>query len=194
MTERNRLARELHDSLGHYLTVVHVQLQAAASQLDLDRGKAAASLETAMRLTREGLDDVRRSVAALRASPLEQQPLADAIRSLVDELSTTGTSATLTVNGAARPLSPPAELAVFRAAQEALTNVRKHARAATADVSLEYGDRFVRLRVADDGQGARETEGRGFGLVGVRERARLVGGLLEIDGTKSFTLVLTVPG
>jgi len=190
--ERNRLARDLHDSLGHYLTVIHVQLQAAASQMDVDADRAKDALAKAARLAHEGLEDVRRSVAALRPSPLDGQPFADAIRRLVDELASSGTPARLEVRGAPQPLSSPVELALYRAAQEALTNVRKHARARDASVLLEYAADLVRLSVHDDGAANRPIV-MGFGLVGVRERVRLVRGEFEIRQGDGLTVTITVP-
>jgi len=191
--ERNRLAREIHDSLGHYLTVVHVHLEAAERQLDSDIARARQSLTRAVRLTHEGLDDVRRSVAALRAPAIEGSPLPSVLAGLVDELSASGTRTQFHLVGTPRALSPPVELAVYRAVQEALTNVRKHAQASLADVGLEYGDGQVRLRIRDDGRGAEPDPKLGFGLLGVRERARLIGGELEIKPRPGFELVLTIP-
>jgi signal transduction histidine kinase len=192
--ERNRLARELHDSLGHYLTVIHVQLEAARTVLERDPVRAEKALVTAQRLTSEGLDDVRRSVRALHVSEGMQQPLADALGELVREHAATGVSAYLEVVGPPRPVTPPIELALYRAAQEALTNVRKHAQATRVRVELAYTGDLIRLSVEDDGRGARNPVD-GFGLLGVRERARLAGGQLIIrcsDGA-GFALAIEVP-
>jgi signal transduction histidine kinase len=191
--ERNRLARELHDSLGHYLTIIHVELQAAASQIDGSPDRAKELIAKAARLTHEGLEDVRRSVAALRASPMDQG-LQPAIGALVEELRASGTSACLTIHGTPRALSAPVEWTLYRMAQEALTNVRKHSNATRADVKLEYGAAKVCLSVSDDGASTSKPSSLGFGLVGVQERARLVGGELEIRRGNGFTLTLTVPG
>jgi signal transduction histidine kinase len=191
--ERNRLARELHDSLGHYLTIIHVQLQAAASQMEGSPDRARELIAKAARLTHEGLDDVRRSVAALRTSPMDRGPLHAAIGVLVEELRASGTSAHLTILGTPRPLSPPVELTLYRTAQEALTNVRKHSNGKRADVKLEYATARVRLSVVDDGAASTNSPSLGFGLIGAQERARLVGGELEIRRGDGFTLTLTIP-
>ena len=106
--ERNRLAREIHDSLGHYLTVVNVQLQAAQVLQERDPARCRAALEKAQALTQEGLQEIRSSVAALRASPLDNRPLADVLREMVEESRTTGLAAVLQVLGQARPLTPQA--------------------------------------------------------------------------------------
>lgn len=199
--ERNRLAREIHDSLGHHLTAIHVHLEAARASLNSQPASGSplaaigTSLDKAQSLAEEGLAEVRRSVAALRASPLEGCSLPEALTSLVDECRRTGIATDLTVNGTPRLLSSPARQALFRAAQEGLTNMRKHARAGQAEVTLDYGDAVVRLTVQDDGIGAERIEG-GFGLVGVRERVRLLGGQVEVHTApgEGFTLRVEVPG
>lgn len=194
--ERNRMAREIHDSLGHYLTAVNMQIEAARAVLDRDRSHALDALAKAQSLTKEGLAEVRRSVAALRASPMENRPLPEALAQLVDECRADGLSAELTVTGAPRPLSAQAELTLYRVAQEGLTNVRKHAQARHADVTLEYGgDARVRLAIWDDGAGADEAGG-GFGLLGVRERVQLLGGQVNIHTAagQGFGLEVELPG
>lgn len=200
--ERNRLAREIHDSLGHHLTIVNVQLEAARTLLDSQPALAHDALDKAQSLTQEGLAEVRRSVAALRTSPLEARSLPEALASLVDECRRAGIPTELAVTGNPRPLPPAAKQALFRAAQEGLTNVRKHAQADQAEVRLDYGDdakgeaqQVVRLTVRDDGQGATDTSG-GFGLLGLRERARLLGGRVQIRTApgQGFTLSVEAPG
>jgi signal transduction histidine kinase len=185
--ERNRLAREIHDSLGHYLTVVNVQLEAARALVE-NRGwreqapDLNAALEKAQTLTRSGLADVRRSVAALRADPMGEKPFLDAVQALIDDNQEAGLLVSLHWEGAVRPAAPQTELALYRILQEALTNVRKHARASRADVVLEYGGQTVRLEVRDNGVGfsdAEEGEEK-FGLRGIRERAELLQGRMEI--------------
>jgi len=194
--ERNRLAREIHDGLGHYLTTISMQLQAAHAVWDSDPARAADALGKAQMLTREALTDVRRSVAALRASPTDDRPLPEALMPLVEESRAAGLPTEFTVIGMLRPLSPQAALAVYRVAQEGLTNVRKHARASRADVVLDFGEASgVTLRVRDDGIGARATNG-GFGLIGLRERVQFLGGEMRIHTTdgQGFALEVRVPG
>jgi signal transduction histidine kinase len=202
--ERNRLAREIHDSLGHYLTVINVQLAAAQAVLESDRPRALDALRQAQTLAQEGLADVRRSVAALRAGPTAGRPLPETVAELADEARAAGLAVTLDVQGAPCALAPQAELTLYRAAQEALTNVRKHARAARVDVTLAYEPARVRLSVADDGVGASlqsppqnggEREGGGFGLIGVRERAALLGGALRTQSApgEGFRLEVELP-
>lgn len=192
--ERNRLAREIHDGVGHYLTVVKTQLDVAAAVCATDPAKAKANVEKAAKLTAEALDDVRHSVGSLRTDR-SRPPLAEAVKQLVAHGEP---PATLAIEGSPRPLAPAAEHALFRAAQEGLTNIRKHAQATTALLTLDFRDAArVRLEISDNGRGAaRETAGApGFGLTGLRERIELLGGKVEsgnrLEG--GFALRVEVP-
>ncbi len=186
--ERNRLAREIHDSLGHYLTVVNVQLEAARALVENKGWKEAApdlyaTLEKAQTLTRSGLADVRRSVAALRADPMGDKSFLDAVKALIQENQEAGLLVTLRMEGAAQNFNPQTELALYRTLQEALTNVRKHARASRAEVCLAYRENAVLLEVIDNGIGFAEPEDdeEKFGLRGIRERVEILQGKMEIS-------------
>jgi signal transduction histidine kinase len=194
--ERNRLAREIHDGLGHYLTVVNVQIEAARAVLESDRPRALDALRKAQSLAQDGLAEVRRSVAALRASPVENRPLTETVAMLVDEGRAAGLAVDLVIKGEPRLLPPRTELTLYRAAQEGLTNVRKHAGAANVEVLLEYrDDGCTRLVVRDDGVGSDDPSG-GYGLLGVRERVYLLGGSADVHTMpgQGFTLAVEVPG
>ena len=192
--ERNRLAREIHDGLGHYLTAVNIQIKAAQSMLEQNPAVAGEALSNAQSLTQEALADVRRSISALRADPATSRPLAETLGSLILETRAAGVEARLQVQGAPRPLQPQVEFTLYRVAQEGLTNVRKHARATRADLRLEYLPTGVRLTICDDGVGAQQTEG-GFGLLGVQERVQLVGGSLKVQTApgQGFCLTAELP-
>jgi signal transduction histidine kinase len=192
--ERNRLAREIHDSVGHYLTVVNVQIGAARTVLDQNRSRALEHLSKAQSLTQEGLAEVRHSVAALRASPTESRPLPEALTALVDQWRAAGLNANFRLFGTVRTLTPQTNLTLYRAGQEALTNVAKHANATAVDVRLNYGDDRIRLTIKDNGVGASESEG-GFGLLGIRERVQLLNGSVRVTtgAGKGFILEVEVP-
>jgi signal transduction histidine kinase len=193
--ERNRLAREIHDSLGHYLTVINVQIEAARTVMETDRPSALDALRKAQSLAKEGLADVRRSIAALRATPTDTRPLPEAVAALVEENRAAGISTELTIMGEPRPLTPQTDLTLYRAAQEGLTNVRRHAQASRASLTIDYRDeRIMRLLLQDDGVGSNETGG-GFGLLGVLERAQLLGGGSRITTApgEGFTLEVEIP-
>ena len=193
--ERNRLAREIHDNLGHYLTIVNVQIEVAKVTLDSDPKRVLDALNKAQELTQKGLASVRESVSALRVSPLENRPLEEAILALVGETQTTGVTAKFDILGEPRTVDEKIALTLYRAAQEGLTNVRKHAHASRVDVKLDFSQPDkIRLSVQDDGTGAADTSS-GFGLVGIRERVHLLGGDCKI-GTqvgKGFCLEVSVP-
>jgi signal transduction histidine kinase len=190
--ERNRIAREIHDSVGHGLTVVSVQMEAAKKLLDVDPPRAREHVERAQAVAKEALAEVRRSVAVLR-KPGNDRPLVDAVRALVDECHGE-IDAELRLEGTPRALSPAIEFALYRAVQEALTNVRRHANARAAQIVLAFTPQAVDLRVKDDGVGAAEVHG-GFGLVGMRERAELLGGTVAVDTRPGagFELRITLP-
>ena len=193
--ERNRLAHEIHDNLGHYLTIINVQIEAAKVTLDAEPWRAKDALNKAHELVRKGLTGVRESVSALRTSPVENRPLPDVLAALIDETRVTGLAAEFHVLGNPRDVDEKVALAIYRAAQEGLTNVRKHANASHVDLELDFSelDR-IRLSVRDDGLGAAETSG-GFGLIGIRERVHLLGGecYTETQVGKGFCLKVMVP-
>ncbi|MGY1630536.1 sensor histidine kinase [Geodermatophilus sp. SYSU D01186] len=198
--ERNRLARDIHDGLGHHLTVVQMQVQAARAVLPTDPGRADTLLAKAQHQAGEALAEVRRSVAALRG-PASAPPLRAALEALTAEVSATGLPVTLEVAGPERRLPAESEESLFRSAQEGLTNVRKHAGATCARVALTYGDDgTVQLVVRDDGRGLpapRDGTGQAtFGLLGLRERAARVGGRVTVESTpgSGTSLLVEVPG
>ncbi len=189
--ERNRVAREIHDGIGHYLTVVKTQLDAAAAILPGQPEKAREAILKSAQLTGDALDDVRRSVGALRTDTT-RPPLPAALQALVHEA---GLPVTIRIAGTARPLTPGVEHALFRSAQEALTNIRKHADATAAELVLDFatGGR-VTLAVTDNGRGA-AGPAAGFGLIGIRERIEVIGGRVESGNRpgRGFTLTVEVP-
>jgi signal transduction histidine kinase len=194
-TERNRLAREIHDSLGHYLTVINVQIEAARVVMAQNPEQAADALNKAQKLTQEGLASVRQSVAALRESPLGGRSLPEAIAILAEETRNSGIVTEFEMKGERRPLGPNTELTLYRVVQEGLTNVRKHARASRVDLTLDYrDDHRIQVIIQDNGIGSRTTNNGGFGLLGVRERVLLLDGKMSFETApgEGFKLVVTV--
>lgn len=198
--ERYRLAREIHDGLGHYLTATTMQIQGARALLEngeaAGRSPAIASaLNKAETLLQEALADVRRSVTALRATPAGNRPLAAAIGDLVAECrAIAGLEAIFELLGTPRPLNPQLELTLYRVAQEGLTNVRKYARASQVKVTLGFDPDKVTLNICDNGQGSSDPGG-GFGLLGLRERVQLAGGTVDIVTApdQGFQLKVEIP-
>ncbi|WP_019631109.1 sensor histidine kinase [Actinomadura atramentaria] len=198
LDERSRMAREIHDILAHSLSAQVVHLEAARLLLSrdgaADRAQALDQVERAGRLARSGLEETRRALAALRG---DAPPLDEALAALAaDFAAATGHACPVRVDGEPRDVAPPVALAVVRTAQEALTNVRKHAPGADVRVDLAYTPCEIRLAVADTGAAGPPLDlaGGGYGLVGMRERAELIGGTLEAgpDG-KGFRVSLRVP-
>jgi signal transduction histidine kinase len=203
--ERNRLARELHDTLAHSLSAVAVQLEAVRSLWRIDPSRSRKILDEADETVRRGLMEARRALQDLRALPLQDLGLILALEDLAKAAAErAGTSLELNLPKQIDASLPPAvEQGVYRIAQEALENIVRHAGAGAIAVSLEPGDHNLTLLVQDDGQGiepdawpasASDNPDR-LGIQGMRERASLIGGHLKISSGegRGTTLQLTVP-
>lgn len=179
--ERNRMAREIHDTLGHYLTILAVQLETATKLEARGDPRLPAELSEARRVTAECLAEVRRSVAALRPADLTATSFIDALHRLVTEFEAICPEVTVTADceGPAQELPTEMRVTIYRAAQEALTNIRKHAQATKVLVRLRVDTHHAELTVLDNGLGATaNSDGHapGFGLLGMGERVALLGG------------------
>ncbi len=193
--ERNRLAREIHDTLAQGLTAIALQLESADALLEADpeANRAREAVRRALELARANLEEARRSVLDLRAATLEGRSLAQALRALVrDYARSEKPRLRFSVIGANVPLPQRIEVGVYRIAQEALTNALRHSGAETIAIRLTVTPQLVRCAVTDDGRGfdpAALPAGR-YGLVGLSERAKLLGGALRIaSGPASGTCV-----
>jgi signal transduction histidine kinase len=194
--ERAHLAREMHDVLAHSLSALAVQLEGArllARSTGADPGVVEA-VERSHRLARGGLDEARRAIEALRGGDM---PGPDRLGALTAEFrEQTGLETALALDGEPRDLSSEARLAVYRTAQEALTNVRRHSEAERVELRLRYADDGTWLTVEDRGRPAvaPAEEGLGYGLTGMRERAELLGGRLAAGPTPDgFRVELFLP-
>ena len=188
-TERNRLARDIHDSLGHHLTAISVQLEKASAFRDRDPEVAERALADVRGSARRALDDVRASVGALRTPAALPVALAE----LVEQ--TGGPEVSLRIEGEERATDPATATALYRAAQEAITNARRHGGADRVTVTVSFGSADTRLVVADDGRGFRPEDPdnhQGFGLLGLRERAALVGGVVTVESRPGAGTRITV--
>ncbi len=204
--ERNRMARELHDTLAHTLSGLSVQLETARTFWDVDEATAKGLLDQSLAATRSGLQETRRALQSLRASPLEDLGLVLALRELA-ESAESRTYLKLNLNLPTQPIELPAaiEQGIYRVAQEAVNNVVKHATAQTLTLSLKIEDQ-IELLVADDGVGFSTTstsststgsvDGKDghYGLVGIQERAALIHGQLTITSQpqQGTTILLQV--
>lgn len=185
--ERNRLAREFHDTVAHTLSAVAVQLEAVSVLSQTDPGRAQNMLDQSLLAIRSGLTETRRSIQSLRATPLEEMGLARAVRNLVAGAAERyGLQVDLTISDDLPALGPDVEHSLYRIAEEALRNVAQHARSTRVSVRLEAAGRQVVLRIHDDGVGFDtaqiERENR-FGLQGMAEYAESVGAALKLAST-----------
>jgi two-component system, NarL family, sensor kinase len=186
--ERNRLAREIHDTLAQGLAAIALQLESAEALLEAgtDTRRLRHAITQALTLTRANLEEARRSVLDLRAAPLEGRTLIEALASLLQALAT---DSNLNVDfhtvGGARPLPPRLEVGLYRIAQEALMNVVQHAAAGQVSVHLVTTPDAVQLAIEDDGCGFDPAmiPPDHYGLIGLNERARLLGGTLRIESS-----------
>jgi len=191
LEERNRMAREIHDTLAQGFTGIFLQLEAGEQALSDSPDEVVGHLSKAKILARESLQEARRSVWDLLPHALEQLDLVDALQKEVDQFAAAGgEQAALIVAGEIRELMPTVQTAILRICQESLTNVRRHAEANRVDVTLTFQHKAVHLAVQDDGQGfevsgvAPESEGGGFGLIGMGQRAKQLDGALEVKSAK----------
>jgi signal transduction histidine kinase len=201
LAERSRVARDMHDVLAHSLSALALQLE-GARLLARDRGsdpEVVAAIERAHHLAAGGLAEARQAIAALRGDEL---PGPERLAALADAFGEhSDARATLDVSGEPRELSSEARLALYRTAQEALTNVRRHSAADRVDIALRYSDDGTTLVVQDFGPGApvavvggTNGAGGGYGLTGMRERAELLGGRLSAEPTADgFRVELWLP-
>ncbi len=185
--ERNRLARELHDTLAHTLSAVAVQLEAVRSVWDEDTEKARALINQALRNTRAGLTETRRSLRALRATPLEDLGLLGALRDLTESMvARTDFNLCLDLPTRLEKIPPDVEQCIYRIAQESLSNINTHAQAKEVKVTLTRGEHHITLIIEDNGLGFNleylDDDSR-FGIQGMKEHAQTIGGILEIDSS-----------
>jgi signal transduction histidine kinase len=216
LAERQRLARDIHDTLAQGFVSIVLQLQAAEAELPSGAAEARAHLERARRTARDNLAEARRLVWDLRPQALSAAPLGEALGRLAGRVAEeTGLDATATVTGTPRPLSADAEVTLLRVTQEALANVTKHSGAGRVAVTLSYMDGEAALDVRDDGagfapEGFGEPQGGapmdrspadghgpngGLGLRGMRERVEALGGRLAVESApgRGTTIAVTVP-
>jgi signal transduction histidine kinase len=183
--ERNRLARELHDVLAHTLSGVAVELEGARSMLRLDLERANALLNHSLQAIREGLTETRRALHELRAKPLEDLGLALAVQTLAESYADRyDFHIDLSIKCDLDDMPVDVQQCVYRIAQEALANVADHAQAQNAQVVLNWEQDQLRLIICDDGCGFDPRvsgEERHYGLLGMRERAEMIGGNLSIE-------------
>ena len=196
LRERERLARDLHDSLGHSLVTLSIQLEAIQRLYRVDPEKASAHLDELKNLTRASMDDLRRSLAGLRAPGLGERKLSEALQSLsVDVGQRASLEITCHVDDDANQLSPAYSETLWRAAQEALANVERHAAARRVELRLAIESHTAILSIDDDGRGLQPdavNQPGHYGLRGMRERVEGLGGMLTFSENRQAGSSVTV--
>lgn len=198
LSERQRLAREIHDTVAQGFISIVMHLEAAEQALPPEQPVATRHISQARKTARESLGQARRVVEDLRPAPLEDATLPEAIREVVEKWERRGEeTAVFTMTGAERPLLPQIEDTLLRAVQEALANVRKHAQAQSVTLTLSFIGDLVLLDVQDDGIGteAAPQSAGGFGLTAMRQRVTRLGGsvTLESEPNSGTTLAVQIP-
>lgn len=198
--ERNRLSRDLHDTLGHRLTASIVQLEGAERLLHRDPDRAAGMVGTVRGQLSQGLEDLRSTLRAIRSPQVTHSAFPRMLRELGEEFSmATGITVNLDVGSELPELSEAQRITLYRAAQEGLTNAQRHARANTIWLTLKNGRGSAQLTIRDNGQGIEEQPIEpGIGLRGMQERVRHLGGVLKIgeanEGGAQLSITLPLKG
>ena len=198
--ERNRLAREIHDSLGHYMTVINVQLEKAIAFRDRNPAEADQAVKDAKHLASEALKEVRKSVGTLRTSP-EKFSLTESLDTLVKHMENDRLTIDLEIEGDENDFSRQSLVTLYRAAQEGLTNIQKHAHATHVTIRIKLEDQEASLSITDNGQGfdpttlnEQQMESH-YGLQGIKERLELIRGSFTVESApnEGTSLLVTVP-
>ena len=186
--ERNRLAREIHDTLAQGIAGIALRLESADALAEAiaDPEQVRQSIQSALKQARQTLEEARRSVLDLRAAPLEGRTLAQAVTALTAATGADDPHVTTEITGAAQPLPVRIEVGIYRIIQEALANIRRHAHARNATIRLEITPDALTAMVSDDGRGFNPERGLHghYGLLGIRERARLLGGEAQVRSAR----------
>ncbi|WP_449061450.1 sensor histidine kinase [Planomonospora algeriensis] len=193
--ERAAIARDMHDILGHAISLMVVQAEAGPLAVRPDPGRAEAAFDAIAAAGRDAMDQLRRLLGLLEEDSAEATPTVARIGALVESVDRAGQPAALTVSGTPRPLPADVEAAAYRVVQEALTNVVKHARATAVTVGLDWREDALVIDVTDDGRG--HSGGTGHGLVGIRERAAACGGSVSFGhgpDRRGFAVSVRLPG
>ncbi len=195
LKERNRLAREIHDGLGHHLTVLHMQIQAAITLILKDPPQALNTMQKASSQAQEALVEVRQSVTTLRAQDDIRQPLSQRVEQLAESSKTPVMDIQVAVTGGYREAPAHIELALYRIIQEGIQNALKHSKASLVEIRMDYTNlQQIRLNLIDNGTGALKV-GMGYGLTGMEERINLLGGTIQYGNLpdRGFGIFIEVP-
>ncbi|BAY21876.1 periplasmic sensor signal transduction histidine kinase [Calothrix sp. NIES-2100] len=193
LEERNRIAREIHDSLGHSLTALNLQLETALKLSQSNPNKAQSFLVRAKELGSKALQDVRHSVSAMRSHPLQEQSLEKAIQGLLEDFHHANGFSPICIINLENSLPNELKTTIYRILQESLTNISKYAKATEVRIEIEETPRNLRLSIQDNGIGFDfQQNTTGFGLQSMRDRTLAVGGVFNIISTPGHSCKIIV--
>ena len=191
--ERNRLAREIHDTIGHVLTGIVTGLEACLLILDVKPELARTQIEAIQETARQGMKDVRSSVRALRPDALLRLQFNEAIEKMIDDMCrSTGILFEYICEDSLSNLAADEEDVIYRILQESITNSVRHGHPTRINIRIERYDKQILIRIEDNGVGCKELH-RGFGLTHMQERLNMLGGSMTVDGSGGFIVKATIP-
>lgn len=192
--ERNRYARDAHDTIGHTMTKLITILEVCHMTCQKDPQATAKKLEEALNISRMGINEIRRSIAGLIPEKLEVNSLKNALKCLVSDFLATGVNIDFSIDGHEKNISPSCSNTIFRACQEALTNSLRHGKAKNVTIILRFSENNVTLFILDDGIGCKDIK-EGMGLEGMKQRVQSLNGTISYgsDGYKGFNIVIDIP-
>lgn len=191
--ERNRIAREIHDTLGHILTGVSAGVDACIALIDVDTTQTKKQLEVIAKAVRGGIKDVRRSVSELRADALEHFQLDTAIKEMIEEMNSLAkVEVSFTTDVHPFRFSDDEENVIYRIVQEGITNALRHGKATKITITANKKDGILNLQIKDNGVGC-EQPMSGFGTKHMKERVRMLGGSIRFDGSDGFLIDAQIP-
>lgn len=191
--ERNRLAREIHDTLGHTLTGIIAGIDASLMLVDIAPDEVKQQLEVIGKTARQGMSDVRRSVSALRPDALERLSLPEAVEKIIVEMKTISKADILyRMNAVMTNLDEDEEEVIYRIIQEGLTNAIRHGKADRIEIDISKLHNIITVTIQDNGTGCRNIK-KGFGLRHMAERLELLNGKIEYNGDNGFILKAVIP-
>jgi signal transduction histidine kinase len=194
--ERNRMARDVHDTIGQTLSMLMTLLQVSIVSCKKDSKGIEENLNNAVKITKEGLNEIRRSISGLVPEKLEGNSLYDALNSLVTDFESLGMKVELSVNKMGQNVDALYSEVIYRICQEALTNSVKHGKATEVNIIIKFIDSVIKLFIFDNGLGCKsKSSGNGFGLKGMKQRVETLNGVIKCgsDGEKGFNIHVELP-
>ena len=191
--ERNRLAREIHDTIGHVLTGISAGLDACVALIDVSPEKTKQQLEVISNVTREGIKEVRRSVNELRPDALERFSLEYAIQKMISDMTSVSDCKVYFASEVSNmKFDEDEEMAIYRVIQESITNAIRHGEADKIWIAMKHQESEILLQIRDNGKGCDHIKS-GFGTRHIKERIGMLGGKVTFDGSKGFLVEARIP-